>query len=72
MKRRKRVLFVPVLEGKRVNFLDPKHGFWRMGECYKEEPLWVSVRNPVGKRFRVPNNPLNVQLYVEPNQKGNV
>lgn len=64
MKKHKRILFVPAFKGKKVNFLDPKHGFWRLGECYKEDAQKVSVRDIGGKRYRVPNTPSNVELYV--------
>lgn len=37
----------------KVKFLDPKHGFWRLGTCYKQEKRCVRVRDVGGKRSKV-------------------
>lgn len=47
-------------------YLDPHHGFWKMGECYKETEKWLSVKDINGKhRRRIPNSPDNVRLFKE-------
>lgn len=53
------------LKGNKISFLDPKHGFWRLGVVYKEDKKWLNVRDVGGSRYRIPNNPECFELQIE-------
>lgn len=52
-----------LLLGKKVSFLHPTRGFWRLGTVYKEDKHYVSVRDTLGHRCRVPNSPDHVLIF---------
>jgi hypothetical protein len=49
--------------GSRVRFLNPKHGFWQIGTCYKETAKRAHVKDVLDKRYIVFIG--DVELYVE-------
>ncbi len=41
---------------KKVQFLDPRHGFWRIGTCYKQEKKVFWVKDVGGRKSKVLSN----------------